>query len=177
MDGTPWNPYETPPTGEPRRGRWELRTTPAGWTSAPDETMALVAKNLAEDRLRETPEREPERVSVPLFYAKPVEGTWTLVERGTVAGTPTRAPVELPAKAKRGGYRPAELLERFLLGDTSVYGALRDSAIWEALLRYVERGHLRGRALRDLQDAVARLVCLRHGLVVSTDALPCEMLR
>ena len=177
MDGTPWNPYETPPTGSPHRGRWEVRHTPAGWTSGPDETMTLVAKTLTEDRVRETPEREPERVSVPLLYAKEVGGGWALVDRGTVTGTPTRVPVELPAKARRVGFRPAELIERFLLGEEGVYRTVRDAAIWEALLRYAEGGRLRGGPLRELQDTIARLVCLRHGLVVPIYELPCEMLR
>jgi hypothetical protein len=172
-----WDPYETPPTGSPHRGRWEVNTTPAGWTSGSDETMALVVSNLAADRLAETPERQPERVSVQLLYAKEVDGAWTLVERGTVTGTPTHEPVELPAKARKVGFRPAEVIERFALGEPKVYRGLRDSAIWEALLRYAENGRLRGRALRDLQDTVARLICLRHGLVVPSRQLPCEMLR
>jgi hypothetical protein len=173
----PWDPYNTPPTGAPFSGRWEVGYTPVGWTSDPDETMALVAKNLTEDRVRETPARQPERVSVPLLYAKPIDGAWVLVERGTVTGTPTRVPVELPARARRVGFRPAELIERFLLGEEGVYRSVRDAAIWEALLRYAEGGRLRGRALRDLQDTVARLVCLRHGLEVPTHSLPSEMLR
>jgi hypothetical protein len=78
-------------------------------------------------------------------------GTWALVDRGTVEGVPTRRPVELRKRTARVGFRPAELLDRFLLGEPDTYETLRDSAVWEALLRYAERGHLGGRALRQIK--------------------------
>jgi hypothetical protein len=153
------------------RSRFALSRTAEGWpaTSTTEAVNSALERLLAERRAS-APELAPPSVSVELKYAQLINGAYLLLPRGSVTGILTRGNTRPSKFSKRNGGATAGALIDLLFLDRDA--RIRDDQAWEALRDTAEQEGARGNALRQLNDLVAELVCLRAGLLVRPDELP-----
>lgn len=165
---TPYDPYSVPEA--PGSGsRFFLAFTPAGWKTAPAENVAGVYRSLLSDRQREAQAFTPQPVEVALRQVSLVGGEYVVEDRGVVVRNPSfesRRPGQRWRKLEGGG-----LLDSFYVGGPAFDNA-PDLEVWEAARATAEAHLLTGKALRQLNDWTAVLVCLRAGVAVSDSELP-----
>jgi hypothetical protein len=164
----PYDPYSVPEA--PGGGsRFFLASTPAGWASAPGENVSHVYRMLLADRQREAQAFTPSPVEVALRQVSLVGGDYLLEDRGVVARMPSfesRRPGQRWRKLEGGA-----LLDSFFLG-ADAFAKAPDLEVWEAARTTAEAHGLTGKALRQLCDWLAVLVCLRAGVAIKDSDLP-----
>jgi hypothetical protein len=162
----PYDPYSVPEA--PGGGsRFFLASTPAGWASAPGENVAGVYRILLADRQRDAQGFTPSPVA--LRQVSLVGGDYVLEDRGVVARMPS-------FESRRPGRRWRQLegralLDSFFLGAAAFVKA-PDQEVWAAARDTAEGHGLTGKALRQLSDWTAVLVCLRAGVGIKDSELP-----
>jgi hypothetical protein len=163
-----YDPYQVPEA--PGGGsRFFLASTPAGWGTAPSENVAGVYRALLADRQREAAGFTPAPVEVQLKQVSLVGGDYVLEDRSVVARMPSfesRRPGQRWRKLEGGA-----LLDSFYVGGDAFTKA-PDLEVWEAMRDTADAHLLTGKALRQLCDWTAVLVCLRAGVAIKDSELP-----
>ena len=136
--------------------------------------LSGIVHNLVLARAQEAEPLTPPRVEVALqkVVRHDDTGEYRLVPRPPVAGAPTRAAFR-PGSFSSLDVEGAEILAEMLVGGPALYKAT-DKELWESLLAACEQTGAHGRALRELCDSVAVLVCLRCGLEADPRKIPWE---
>jgi hypothetical protein len=162
------------PAAGNNESRYLLGSTSEGWSvSRRVDAVANAYLKLAAHRKAEAPDIAPAFREVKLNYVGlKADGSYVIVPRGTVRAQPSKA-VTRSGKFARRTSSGGALLDRAFLGEEDV----RDEAIWGALQELCAAELPTGRVLRDLNDAVAELVCIKAGLFVDRTQLPQEHLR
>jgi hypothetical protein len=164
--------FSVPPVGDSVSSRFAVATSPGGWGTSPSTNVAAVASQLIARLVAEAPPALPPSKTVSLKRVRPTNnGTFELIDRGTVTGVPTLAS-RVPGKFSRLTSSAGALIDELLLGAGSGFESARDDDLWEALKETCETLGAGGEEARSLSDAVAIAVLCRHGLSVRRDRLP-----
>lgn len=159
------------PVAEPVPSKYASDRTPAGWSVEGGEcgVIAGAYNTLLADRKAAAQAVVPPAVDVKLKAAVLTADGYQLVSRGVVSGIPTFQ----NARPTRRDWstRGPELLDSFFEGGAAWVSA-PDLEVWSALQETAAFHGFKGRALRQLSDAVALGVLLRAGLVVQPYELP-----
>jgi hypothetical protein len=162
--------------------RFALAQGPTGLETTPARNVGNCAARLAHSYIQEKADRiVPQPVTVFLQrLAETVDGQVVAVPyaRGNpLTGTPTLTPARPGKRISVKDYTPAELLDSFLLGpcpDPSAPGwELPDDQVFAVAAAYANTDpEMRGQALKNLSDALMRLVAARAGLVAGANIIP-----
>lgn len=166
--GAPYDPASVPAAPGPG-SRFFLASTPAGWKIAPGENVAHVYRMLLGDRQQDAREFTPPPVELTLRQVSLVGGDYVLEDRGVITATrqfESRRPGQIWKELEGGA-----LLDSFLLG-REAFEKAPDLEVWEAARVTAEAHSLNGKALRQICDWVAVLVCLRAGVAITDSELP-----
>jgi len=176
----PRNPGSFDPDEVPANGtsasRFLLPAGPSGWpTGRPCESVAATYVQLGEERLEAAEPIQPAAIEVELKYVAGRADGWSIVPRGSVKGTPTRQPIR-PGRFARNSLTGGALLDDAFIGGKSFTQA-NDETLVQALLAFCESEQPRGRVIRQLNDSLSVLICLRAGLEVTASRLPQDHLK
>jgi len=170
-----FEPADAPACDDKRTSRFALGTTPAGYTAqSRGHAVALAYAHLLEARREQAEPVPPPRKTVLLKYVcRTNTGTYELVDRGAVTGTPTFAG-STPGRFAGLRLTAGALLDELMLGPAagSAWQKARNCDVYEALRDFAESEQLVGEPLRAINDLVSRALLLRAGLDVRPDELP-----
>lgn len=166
-----YDPWSTPHASDDRSRYAEIGRSPGGFaeSNAAKNVASIYSGFLA--RLQEEARILPPNVKrVKLFKViKTQAGGWELVSRPEVVGQQTH---ESSVPTKFSGDQPyAGAIDKLWLQEDHLLQNVRDDFIWQSLLLLIRSLDSDGREARRLNDYVACLVLLRHGLMRSPQQL------
>lgn len=175
MQPKPYRPKDVPPR-EDGGSRFHLPTSSSGFAMQPGDNVGTIYTNLVAAREQEARAAEPPTVRIVLYAAVATSDGYELRRRGEVV-KPRVYEAERPTRAAKLTSTAGELLDSLLLGEGEGWETANDAAIWRALFQVAEFHGITGRALRQINEAVARCLIIRAGgEAVGPDALPQEHL-
>jgi len=161
---------EVPDSGDPERSRFLLGRAPGGFDTSEASNFAVAVNHFAEARFKGAERVKPQTATVALKKVARTPEGYELRERGSVTGPIVVQPCR-PARFVKRDLAASAAIESLAMGG-KVWSGYADNAVWEELLATADQLQPSGEELRRLNIDVARLICLRAGVIVAPERLP-----
>jgi hypothetical protein len=163
MTPKPYDPLSIPERTD-GGSKFFTGTAPNGLAAEPGQNLAAIAGRLVAARIQTAQPAPPPETRLELYAVVPEGDAYRLRRRGLLTGPRVYDIGPRPTKRAKLKSTPGQLIDSVLEGVGEGHETCRDQEIWKALEALASYHSLGGRALRDLNDAVARALALRAGL-------------